>query len=372
MSPLGLAIINIRAKPLRNSLLTLIVALAAATALTLIVLADSIREGLRAGSDERGADLTVSQRDAPDLLSGSVPVELEKRLASIPGVAAVSGELVMFAPIDGSRQSIVMGWTESSSFWKTIPLNAGRLPAVADDRPAVLGIGFAEASRKQVGDSIEVFGEPFRVVGIAGYASAMNRSVIILRLKDLEGLTMRSNQVTAFHLGLRTNRIATDMARVKGEIEALGRFTVSPTDQLLRSDRNYAFLQAVSRAISVIALLMGSLSIGSALMMAVTERRREIGIMMAIGWSDAPIRAVIVGEGLVIGALGGIVAIPLVLLASLLFRHLPGIGEILAFNLTPGVAISGIMASLALCAVGSLYPAIVSTRLNASQALRSF
>jgi putative ABC transport system permease protein len=181
---------------------------------------------------------------------------------------------------------------------------------------------------------------------------------------------MRNNQVTWFHLALKPGQSHDDLARLIREIEALGRYTVAPTDQLLRHDRNYEFLQAVSRAISLIALVMGSLSVGSALMMAITERRRELGIMMAIGWSDARIRAAVVAEGAALGLAGGVLAIPLVLLASLLFRHLPGIGEILAFRLTAPVALAGIAASLLLSAAGALYPAIAATRMSPSQALR--
>lgn len=371
MNAAALAFLNIRARPTRNLLLILIVALAIATALTLLVLADSIREGLRSGNDERGADLTVSQRDASDLLSGYVPLSLQTALAALPGVTGVSGELVMFAPVDGSRQSIVVGWTADAYFWKAMPLIAGRLPEAADQRPAILGSGAAAALKKTIGSSIDIFGEPFRVVGISGYASAMNRSVIVLRLSDLQELAMRSNQVTAFHLALAPDQTKADIERITHQIEGLGRVVVSPTDQLLRSDRNYEFLQAVSRAISVIAFAMGSLSVGSALLMAVNERRREIGILMAIGWTDTKIRAAVLAEGLVIGLFGGVFAIPLVLLASLLFRHLPGIGEILSFRLTPGVAILGILASILLCGIGSLYPATRATRMNPSQVLRT-
>ena len=185
MSPLVLAFLNIRAKPLRNLLLTLIVALAAATALTLLVIADSIREGLRTGSDERGTDLTVSQRDAPDVLSGAVPAQLEQILTAIPGVASVSGELAMFAPLDGGKQSLVFGWTSNSAFWRSMPLASGRLPQPDDVRPAILGAGVGEALQKKAGDYIDIFGEAFRVIGIAGYKSALNRSVIVLRLPDL-------------------------------------------------------------------------------------------------------------------------------------------------------------------------------------------
>ena len=370
MNTLALALLNIRAKPLRNLLLMLIVALAAATALTLLVLADSIREGLRTGSDERGTDLTVSQRDAPDVLSGAVPAQLEDKLAAMPGVASVSGELAMFAPLDSGKQSVVFGWTSNSAFWRTMPLTEGHLPQPADLRPAILGAGVAEALHKKVGDGIDIFGESFRVVGIAGYKSALNRSVIVIRLSDLEELAMRSNQVTWFHLALKPDQGAKDIERLKREIETMGRYSVAPTDQLLRNDRNYEFLTAVSRAISIIALLMGSLSVGSALMMAVTERRREIGIMMAIGWSDVRIRTSVVAEGAALGLSGGLLAIPLVLLASLLFRHLPGIGEILSFKLTAPVALSGIVAAMALSAIGALYPAVTATSMSPSKALR--
>jgi putative ABC transport system permease protein len=365
-----LAFQNLRSKPTRNLLLATIVALAVATALTLFVLADSIKEGLRAGSDERGADLTISQRDAADLLSGYVPIDLEPRLAIIPGVAAVSGELVMFAPVD-KLQSIVVGWTSNAYFWRQLPLSAGRLPKEADDHPAILGSGIAESLKKRVGSNIEIFGESFNVIGLAGYSSAMNRSMIILRVQDLENLSMRRGQVTAFHLALRRNQSPTDVTQIKEKIQAMGKLTVSPTDQLLANDRNYRFLQAVSRAISMIAFIMGSLSTFSTLLMAVTERRREIGILMALGWSDISIRATILFEGIIIGLLGGVLACPLVLLASLLFRHLPGIGDILSFRLSAGMVALGLAGSTFFCAIGSLYPAVLSTRLIPSQVLRA-
>jgi putative ABC transport system permease protein len=371
MNAVSLALLNIRARPVRNLLLVLIVALAVGTALTLLVLAESISEGLRAGSDERGADLTVSQRDAADLLSGYVPLQLESGLAAVPGVAGVAGELVMFAPVEGSRQSVVLGWAKNAYFWKDVPLTAGRLPDDGDRKPAILGAGIAAALQKGTGSTISIFGESFRVVGISGYSSAMNRSVIVLRLSDLQEIAMRSNQVTAFHLSLKPDQTRQQIDHIKRKIEALGRVVVSPTDQLLRGDRNYQFLQAVSRAISIIAFAMGSLSVGSALLMAVNERRREIGIMMAIGWSDARIRATVLAEALLVGLFGGLFAIPLVFLASLLFRHLPGIGEILSFRLTPVVAMVGVAASVLLCGIGSLYPAVRATRMNPSQVLKT-
>ena len=371
MTAAGLALLNIRARPTRNLLLCLIVALSVATALTLLVLADSVSNGLSVGAEERGADLMVLQRDAPDLMVSHVSQQLEAPIARTRGVAGVSGELATLAPVGDSRQSIVLGWSENAHFWKSVPLAAGRLPQPSDPKPVILGSALASSLSLGVGSRLEIFGEPFQVVGISGYVSAMNRSVLIIRLSDLQKLAMRDNQVTLFLLALEPGQTKRDIERIKGDIEKLGRVVVAPTDQMLQGDKNYEFLQAVSKAISVIALAMGSLSVGSALLMAVSERRREIGIMMAIGWSDIRIRTTVIAESLMIGLCGGLLAIPFVLFASLLFRLLPGIGSILAFRLTPGMALLGIVASVLLCGIGSLYPALRATRMNPSQVLRT-
>ena len=365
-----MAILNLRARPTRSLLLTLIVALALATALTLVVLSRSIQEGIREGYEERGADLTVAQRDASDLLSGYVPQQIEGAIKGIRGVVAVTGELAMFAPLGGSHQSIVVGWTGDAYFWRDMPMKEGRLPVTGDQRPAVLGTGIATTLNKKVGDTIEIFGESFHVIGISGFVSAMNRGLTVLRLADLQDIALRQNQVTAFHIALERVRTTAEVDRIKHEIDGLGRLIVTPTDQLLRTDRNYAFLQAVSHAISLIALAMGLLSVFSALLMAVHERRREIGIMMAIGWSHAKIRTSIVAEGIIIGIFGGLSAIPLVSLAALLFRHLPGIGEFLTFRLSSDLFGLGVFASVLLCIAGSLYPGVRATRMSPSQALR--
>ena len=67
----------------------------------------------------------------------------------------------------------------------------------------------------------------------------------------------------------------------------------------------------MSLAISIIALITAGLSVLNVLLMAVQERTRETGIMMAIGWSDRRIMAAIVLEGMIAGIAGCIVGVPL-------------------------------------------------------------
>jgi putative ABC transport system permease protein len=365
-----LALRNLARRPTRSLLLAIIVGLAVATALTLVALSRSIENGLREGVDERGADLTVTQLDAPDIMSGYVSEELEMRLAGVGGVRGVTGELAMFAPIDNARQALVAGWTAKGYFWKAMPLSEGRLPANGETRAVVIGTGIAMATKKNTGDSLDIFGEPFRIVGVSGFASAVNRGLIILPLADLQEISIRHGQVTAFHLALVPGLDALQVERIKHEIEAFGRLIVTPTDQLLRNDRNLAVLKAVSRSISIIALTMGGLSVLSALLMAVQERQREIGIMMAIGWSNTRIRASIVIEGMIVGLGGCVLGVPLAFAASLLFSSLPTIGDYLVFRPSLDMILPSLVAAVLLCALGSLYPAWQVTLLTPAQALR--
>ena len=106
---------------------------------------------------------------------------------------------------------------------------------------------------------------------------------------------------------------------------------------------------------------MGALSVLNALLMAVQERTREIGIMTAIGWSRARTMASIVFEGVLIGVAGCSVGIPL---------YLPTIGDILSFHPSLSMVLPTLLASIALCAVGSLYPAWRAASMSPADALR--
>jgi putative ABC transport system permease protein len=129
-------------------------------------------------------------------------------------------------------------------------------------------------------------------------------------------------------------------------------------------------MKAVSRSVSLIALTMGALSVLNALLMAVQERTKEIGIMTAIGWSRARTMASILFEGVLIGVTGCCVGVPLSYAISLLFEYLPTIGDILSFRPSLSMVLPTLLASIALCAAGSLYPAWRAASMSPAEALR--
>lgn len=361
---------NLLRRRTRTALLALGIALAVATALALLALSSSIERSTADSTRERGADLTVSQKGAADLFAGFLPEGLGGKIAAVPGVAGVAGELVMFAPVDDTFQILTAGMADDSYFWAQMPLAAGRKPQKGERNAVLLGENVAKALEKKVGDEISMLDHRLKVVGITSYKTAINRGLIVMRLQDLQELAFRADQVTAFHLVLTPGLGSNAVAAVERSVEQLAPVRIDPTDQLLANDRNVKVLEAVSLAISIIALATAGLSVLNVLLMAVQERIRETGIMMAIGWSDRRIMATIVLEGFMTGVLGSAIGVPLGFAACSLFDLLPVIGTYLTFAPSLAVVVPSVGGALLLSVLGSLYPAWRAVSLTPAEALR--
>ncbi len=126
-----------------------------------------------------------------------------------------------------------------------------------------------------------------------------------------------------------------------------------------------------------LALTVASLGIINTLVMAILERRREIGVLKALGATDGDVRSLFFAEAGAMGLFGGIFGVALGWL----------IGEALTWGTTiylrqqdlPGVkisyvpwwlALSAIAFAVAVSLVAGLYPAGRAARLNPVEALR--
>ncbi len=306
----------------------------------------------------------------PISFPASFPRTSGTELSSIQGVEAAAGELVMFAPIDNDRQKLVTGWPADSYLWKLMPMSSGHAPGEDEHGVVVLGAETAEDLHKNIGDKINILDEYFTVVGIANYQSAINRSRVFVLLSDLQEISFRQKQVTLFQIKLAAKQTSARIDAIKAEVAQIGSLVATPTDQLLQHDRNLLVMKAISNSVSLIALTMGALSVLNALLMAVQERTREIGIMMAIGWSRSRTMASIVFEGVLIGLAGCLVGIPLSYGISMLFKYIPTIGDILSLRPSLSMVLPTLLISTALCAVGSLYPAWRAAAMSPADALR--
>jgi putative ABC transport system permease protein len=143
---------------------------------------------------------------------------------------------------------------------------------------------------------------------------------------------------------------------------------------------NASFLASISAVltavdiVSVVILLIMMLILGNTIAMGVRERTNEYGVLKALGFSGGHIAWFIIGESIVIGAIGG--AVGLLLSYPMLEK---GLGRFLEenmgqffpyFTIDPRMAVVAFILALALGALAAAIPAYRAAHLHVVDALR--
>ncbi|MFQ6101637.1 MAG: ABC transporter permease [Anaerolineae bacterium] len=123
---------------------------------------------------------------------------------------------------------------------------------------------------------------------------------------------------------------------------------------------------------AILAALVGSIGLMGTTSINVAERGREIGVMRAIGATSPVIAGIFVGEGMLLGALSWLLAVPFGYPGALAFSNLVG-NKLLNLPFDFRYSMGGVMLWLAivlvLSALASLWPALRATKVSVHEAL---
>ena len=128
--------------------------------------------------------------------------------------------------------------------------------------------------------------------------------------------------------------------------------------------------------ISLIIVTISAINIAHNFFMQVSERRREIGLMRAVGATQGDIRAIILGEAALIGLVSGLAGMGVALLAGLGFDvvvpqflpELPFQPDSL-FSFDWWILAGGLAFSVVFCVLGGFLPAHKAAHMAPAQAL---
>ena len=165
------------------------------------------------------------------------------------------------------------------------------------------------------------------------------------------------------------------VASVRNEITAIGYSTSAP-ENLIASVRRYLHVvEIVLGAIGLVALVVAALGITNAMLAAVRERQREIGVLKAIGAHDRDVRRIFVVEAGTIGFVGGVVgslcgfgAAKVVGLIVNNYLRTQGL-ETVGLDFPVAIVLGSIAGSTLLALVSGLLPARSASRLSAREAV---
>jgi putative ABC transport system permease protein len=140
-----------------------------------------------------------------------------------------------------------------------------------------------------------------------------------------------------------------------------------PSDALVAQADAKAAFNTLFLGLGAVALLVGAIGVANIMVIAVLERRSEIGLRRALGATRGHIRIQFLAEAIALSLLGGIAGVIAGIAAVALYAHNRGWLTVIPTEAWAG----GLAAAVIIGALAGLLPAIRAARLSPTQALWS-
>lgn len=206
---------------------------------------------------------------------------------------------------------------EAARTVRSYPIVAGRYLTPDDTNAAVISRTLADALKINVGDSFRLPSvdgtAQLTVIGILPAHTAPGNEEVLVNLPEAQLITDEPGKVNAIDINVEVTALEARRAQIQNNIEtALGRDYQVGT--LMSGTEMFASLnlaQILFNIFGVLALFMGGFIIFNSFRTIVVERRRDIGMLRAIGANRRTIIGMILAEGFLQGLLGTLLGLVL-------------------------------------------------------------
>lgn len=274
------------------------------------------------------------------------------------GLTAIAADVDLVVTLRGSVSS--GAWLDET----TSETPSVVLGSVAAERLAITSVAD--------GPMITIGGEWFTVIGILGdfpLAENLDRAVFIGKEAAVSAFDIELNPSVIY---VRTDPDQLDAVRgvISPTVDPQSPDEVSisrPSDVLEAQEAADSAFTSLFLGLGAVALLVGGIGIANVMVIAVIERRNEIGLRRALGATRAHIRRQFLVEALLLSSLGGVAGVGLGAAVTAFYAGVEGWNVVIP----PVAIVGGLVAALAIGAIAGLYPAMRAARLAPTEALRS-
>jgi putative ABC transport system permease protein len=282
---------------------------------------------------------------------------------------------------DAKGEDIFVNAVQPDSQLIKLPIVTGRWLMPDDEHAVVLNREVADKLGVKAGDTITIKlsnGQKIEwsVVGTVFDLSNMQRNVYVPLVVYQREVGLTGRGTTAWVMTtpddgatqLRVEQQLRDALNARGL-----RVGGTNTQEKIRTqnEKNFGIVTAMLLMMSALIATVGAIGLAGTLSINVLERRREIGVMRAIGASSPTIAGLFVGEGLILGLMTWVIAVPLSIPVGQLFATM--IGQAIQFGIIYQFSWSGALTWLIivtlLSIIGSAVPAIRATRVSVRESL---
>jgi len=245
-----------------------------------------------------------------------------KRFAG--GTSNGSSPTIMFRSADGKEtgeapkpRTIITGTSDPSSVIASSKLTSGSMiDGTGSENVALVGKTLADKNNLKIGDTFIAYGKKITVKGIYNSDNQFENNGLIMPIATVQSLTDQKGQATAVAVTVdSSDNVSSTVSALKSALGDKADIT-SQEDQAKESLAPLESIAGLATAGVIGASIAGAVIILLSMIMVVRERRREIGVIKAIGGTNAKVIVQFVTEALTLTIIGGILGLGLGILTS--------------------------------------------------------
>lgn len=300
------------------------------------------------------------------LASAPLPPDTVEHVRNVPAVARVVpilSQTVVLQLHDRREATFLVGY-EPAAGGAPARLSAGRLPESGEE--IVLSRLLANRHGIEVGEQIDVLGTPFRVSGLAEDLTPLMTSFAYLQKPALERLMLAPGATTLLLVSPADGVSPSDLS---DQLHIFPGIHASLKSDLIDNDiQIFATLyKPPIRLMAGIALIVGTLVIGLVIYAATVERRREYGVLKAVGSRNRVLYRVVASQALLAVIPGVGLGLGLAWVAGRIIMTIRP--EFLILTTPPSVGLAAV-AGLLMALFAALIPARVIAGLSPADVFR--
>src|SRR6266850_4441748 len=361
---------SLRRNPFRSGITIATMVISLAAIFTIAAFVNSVRGSLLAWVDQMvTADLIVSS-GARTAGPRNVPLreDLLPEFGKIPGIKVIDLYRLIRSSYQGKPILIESFSARDSASVRNLPMVAGdsaaALREMGEGKGVIISESFQSKFGKAANDTVELITPSgliaFKVIGV--YIDYSSDSGSVLLDRALYKKYWREDLLDAFDLWLEPG--ADQQAIIQTIKERYGepyQLFISTHRELKESVvRIMEQSFVVNYAVEIIAIVVAIFSVINTLLASVLDRTREIGVLRAIGATQAQVRRIVVLEAGWMGLIGGVLGLfagTVMAYHHVVYNTKELTGWTFQFYYPYGVALFSLIAAVALCLLAGYGPA---------------
>ncbi len=368
MSLWKLILTNLRRHRVRTAIGATGIALGVATMLSVVgLLGGAVRMFEKILRSD--AEMVVFERNVSDLFFSNVPESLVAELESQPFVR--EAQPVLFTIITAPDRPVItcFGIRAGDGRLAGAEWLSGAPVGFSDDgRGVVLGERAADFLKATAGDEVVLGQESWPVAGVVRMENGFENGGVFLPLSECQRAFHKEGVSSVVTVALAEGH---EPREVREWVDANhGRLTALENEEFSRSYSQFRILKTTAWVVGGCAFLLGGLSVTNTMILSVFGRIRELAVLRVCGFSRGQLARMILGESLMLSALGMLAGWGLSLAGLRILEALPA----LQGYIEPQVGMMEVLGAAGLALLtgigGALYPAAHAARLKPAEALR--